>query len=351
MRRVLKLVGILALGVGLVVYPFVVPQPQFWVLNVGVKAIWLGTTALSLTFLQKFTGLLSLGQLAFYGMAGYAIAYLTSENGWSYAASIPLAIAFGTLLGLLVALFAVRSSGVYFLMLTLAVSQLMFFAALQAYPVTGGHSGITGVQPPTIAGLDLATPLGLYWFALLVAALLYALCRYLSRTPFGLAMEGVRDSEERMRALGYNVYALKVAAFTVAAFVASTSGVVALFYHRQITPDGVGLISSIDVLVAAVLGGAASLPGAYLGAAALTFVQNFAQFFTPRHLTLTGAVFVIVVMFFPGGIAGLGRQFKGYALRYRSHRARHRAAVAPPAPDGGQREVKALRSEGGSSHE
>ncbi len=298
----------------LIIYPFVVPQPGFWVVNIGIKSLWLGVMALSLIFLYKFTGLLSLGQLAFWGAAGYTIGYLVQLQGWSFAPAIALGIVFGILLGALVGSFAIRASGVYFLMLTLAVAQLMYFAALQASQFTRGHQGITGIRPPTFLGLDLVSARTQYLVALTIAVLLYVLCRYIEGTPFGLALRGLRDSPERMRALGYNVYAYKVVAFSFAAFIASIGGVLAIFYNRQIVPDGVGLIRTIDVLIAAVVGGVISLPGAFIGAFALTMVQNFSQFFTSRYLTLTGVVFVVVVLFFPQGIAGLWRQFTGYYL-------------------------------------
>ena len=324
-----------AVLVALIVYPLVVPQPGFWVVNIGIKSIWLGVAALSLIFLFKSTGLLSLGQLAFWGMAGYTIGYLVQMQEWPYVPAILLALVFGTALGAIVGAFAVRASGVYFLMLTLAIAQLMFFIALQAQQFTRGHQGITGIRPPEILGLDLNNAYVLYFVALATAVALYALTQYLAATPFGLALQGLKDSPERMQALGYNVYAYKVLAFTYAAFIASAAGVLAVFYNRQIVPDGVGLIRTIDVLVAAVLGGVGSFAGAFLGSTVQTMLFNFAQFFTSRHLTLIGVVFVVVVLFFPQGIAGLIAQFRGYGRAIRRRGGPPASSEAPgTAPSG-----------------
>lgn len=303
----------------LIVFPFVVPRPQFWVVSVGLRSLWLGIVAMSLIWLAKTTGMLSLGQLTFWGVSGYMVAALSTTGDMHYGLSLPLAVLAGTAVGFLVALICVRTQGVYFLMLTLAVSQLGYFLVLQAASLTGGFEGIGGIRRPELFGLSFNDRNVLYFVALAAAVGCYLLCRYIARTPFGLALEGVRDSPERMKALGYNVYWYRVAAFTFSSFLASISGVLALFYHGRITPGAVDMVRSVDVLIVSVLGGIGSIAGAFLGSTGLTILQNFSQHpaIPVRRLTLTGVIFVLVLLFFPGGIVGLSDQARRAWTRFR----------------------------------
>jgi branched-chain amino acid transport system permease protein len=298
----------------LIAFPFVVPRPSFWVVSIGIRALWMGVVALSLIWLSRYTGMLSLGQMAFFAIAGYTVGILTTRNDVSYIISIPAGILLATAVGALVGMIAVRTQGVYFLMLTLAVSQLVFFLVLNASTLTRGYQGIGNITRPEIFGLSLGNRNVFYFLALGIAAGAFLLCRYVSRTPFGLALQGIRDSPERMRALGYNVYLYRVAAFTFAAFIASVAGALAFFYHGGITPGAIDLLRSIDVLIVSVLGGINSLVGAFIGAVGLTMLQNFAQsgWIPMRRITLTGVVFVVVLLFFRGGIVDLPRQLREY---------------------------------------
>ncbi|AYY13874.1 branched-chain amino acid ABC transporter permease [Actinobacteria bacterium YIM 96077] len=307
--------GIIAAAVLLLVaFPFVVPQPQFWVVSIAIRSLWLGVVALSLIWLARNTGMLSLGQMTFFAVAGYTVGVLTTQNDVPYVVSIPAGILLATAVGAVVALIAVRTQGVYFLMLTLAVSQLLYFLVLNAATLTRGYQGISNITRPEPFGLSLDNRNVFYFLALAIAAGAFALCWYVSRTPFGLALRGIRDSPERMRALGYNVYLYRMLAFTFAAFIAAVSGALAFFYHGGITPGAIDLLRSIDVLIVSVLGGINSLWGAFAGALGLTMLQNFAQagWIPMRRVTLTGVVFVVVLLFFRGGIVDLPRQLREY---------------------------------------
>lgn len=321
-RNLVLLGVVLAL---LIIFPFVVPRPNFWVVSVGIRSLWLGIVSMSLIWLAKSTGLLSLGQLTFWGTTAYAIAILSAEGDMPFMLSIPIAVVLATVLGFIVALITVRTQGVYFLMLTLAVSQLAYFYVLNAATLTGGYGGIGGIERPALFGLELGNRNVMYFVGLTLAVATFLLCRYVSRTPFGLALEGIRDSPQRMEALGYNIYWYKVAAFTFSAFIASISGVLATFYYGRITPGAVDLVRSIDILIVSVLGGIGSIGGAFIGATGLTTLQNFAQSnaLGIRRLTLTGLIFVAVLLFFPGGIVGLKDQaIDGYnSLRARRERS------------------------------
>jgi branched-chain amino acid transport system permease protein len=328
----------LALVAALLVFPLVVPRPDFWVVSIGIRGMWLGIIALSLTWLAKTTGLLSLGQLTFWGVAGYTVAILSVSHDVSYAASIPIGIVLATAVGAVVGLVVVRTQGVYFLMVTLAVSQLAFFLVLNAADLTRGHVGIS-VERPEFFGLSLGDRNVFYYLSLAVAIGLFLLCRYISRTPFGLALQGIRDSPERMQALGYNVYLHRVAAFTFSSAIAAVAGVLALFYNGRITPGGIDLMRSIEVLIVSVLGGIGALIGPFLGSFGLTTLQNFAQedFIDMRRMTLTGLVFLVVLLFFQGGLADLPRQLRQYAGSARRLLRRRTPHSTDPAPDTNQK--------------
>ncbi|PSL02766.1 amino acid/amide ABC transporter membrane protein 2 (HAAT family) [Haloactinopolyspora alba] len=313
-RANVRILVAILIVIALVAFPFVVPRPQFWVVSVGIRSLWLGIVALSLIWLSRYTGMLSLGQMTFWAVAGYGVAIMSTQNGVPYSISIPVAIALATVVGALVGLIAVRTQGVYFLMLTLATSQLAFYLVLNAASVTRGYVGIGNIDRPEFLGLSMSDRNVFYFVALALAAAVSALAWYATRTPFGLALQGIRDSPERMRALGYNVYLHRVAAFTFASFIAAVSGALALFYHGRITPGAIDLIRSIDVLIVSVLGGIHSLAGAFIGALGLTTLQNFAQegYIQVRRITLTGVVFVAVLLFFRGGIVDLPNQLREY---------------------------------------
>lgn len=326
-----KILLVIFFGV-LIAFPYIVPRPGFWVVSVGIRSLWLGIVAMSLTWLARSSGMLSLGQLAFWGVAGYTAAILSTSYDVSYGVSIPLALLLGTLVGFLVAVIAVRTQGVYFLMLTLAVSQLFFFLILQAATLTRGFQGFGNVRRPEPFGFSLAQRNTFYFVALALAIGTYYLCRYVSRTPFGIALEGIRDSPDRMKALGYNIYWYRVAAFTFSAFLASVSGVMALFYHGGISPGAIDLLRSVDVLIVSVLGGIASIPGAFVGSTLLTLIVNFSQepWVPVARRTLTGLVFVGVLLFLPGGVASLKDRIAWVGER----RSRKPVAVQPDGTQG-----------------
>lgn len=304
MNRALRRVGTVVLILALTAYPLV--ANQFWTVQVGVRALWLGIVGLSLVFLAGYGGMVSLAQTAVYGVAGYGVAIISVKYGLSWPAAIPAAIAVAVAFAALVGLITVRAQGVYFLMITLACGVTTYYFTLQAQTITNGHTGLTGVSPPYLQNLfDLSQPKQFYYAALLVAALAYLGVRYLKDTPFGSALQGVRDNPERMRALGYHVEALRLLAFCIAGFVAALGGVIAVYYNGQIAPDSINVTATIDILVLTVLGGLRRPAGAFVGALLFVLLGNFASDYTGRYNTLIGLVFLLVILFSPSGVLGL----------------------------------------------
>jgi branched-chain amino acid transport system permease protein len=328
----------------LLVYPWVLNT--FWVLQVGGRTLGFGTIALSLVFLAAYAGMLSLAQLAVAGVASYALAYFSAPMGavgiaLGWPAAVAIALALATVAGLLIGALAARTEGIYTLMLTLAVAMGLYYLTLQNYAVFNGFTGFT--QVPTPAVLGGGSPVPFYYLCLACAALCYALVRYLVRTPFGLALQATRDNARRLRALGTPTTLPRVAAFGIAGFVAGVGGVLNTWLNGSISPGSVALTPTVDVLIAAVLGGMTSPAGAYLGAFLFTVIQSFAITIVPpeRFGTLIGLVFIAVVVLSPDGVLGFVR------IATRAVRARE---AATPRAASGEAPVGASGQPGGSNH-
>jgi branched-chain amino acid transport system permease protein len=328
-------IGWIVLGAALIAYPLLVPR--FWTFQIGAQSLWLGIIALSLIFLAGYGGMVSLAQMTLAGVAGYTLALLGGNSlnwgvQWPWPLAVLGALAAGGMVGLLFGLIAVRTQGIYLLMITLAMSMGFYYLALQNVQVFNAYDGFSGVRAPVIAGVSLRQPTAFYYLCLGMAALLYGAVLYLVRTPFGLALQGMRDNPRRMRALGYWVGLHRVAAFGVAGLIAAMGGVLAVWYHARISPGSVDLVETTDVLVIAVIGGFAHPIGAFIGALVFTLVQNFAVDFIHRERfnTLIGLTFLAIVLFSPDGVLGLGQRLSRLADRWL--RAGRLAADRAPTP-------------------
>ena len=317
-RRYSWVIGVVVV-LAAIAFPYVVDRPRFWLPNIGVRSIWLGIIAMSLVFLNRYVGLLSLAQATIAGISAYGVGYFTVTMGWPVTAAVPLGIIAGTLAGFITALIAARTKAIYFLMITLALGQVFYSWASQAIEVTNARRGLAPIRRPDLGVVDLGDLTYFYFLALAVAVGCYLLCRYVAASSFGLALQGVRDSPDRMSALGYNVNRYRIAAITFAAFIASIGGVILVFDRGQVDPDVVSLASTLDILVVAVIGGIGSLGGVFVGALVLTLLDNFAQGVTDRYMTLTGIIFILILLFAPAGLAGVARQVTDAVARRRKN--------------------------------
>jgi branched-chain amino acid transport system permease protein len=317
-------------GPGLVLVLILVLAPlfitDFYLSQVITKALWLGIAAASLIFLAAYVGMVSLGQVALYGIAGFTMANLVAADGGSPVAWNPwLATVVGILaavgVGLFIGAIASRSYGIYFLMITLAVGVLTFYFFGQVTQLSG-FGGVNNVTRPGVASNPVSDPQNLFYIALATSAAVYAFVRYLARTPFGLALQGVRDDPSRMRALGYNVPLLRMLAFGLGALIASLAGILSVWWNTRISPGSIDLARTIDVLVIAVIGGLYRLEGAWVGAFVFAALDNWTrglEIVGQRFNTVIGAIFLAIVLLSPGGLMGiwqsitdfLGRQLSG----------------------------------------
>jgi branched-chain amino acid transport system permease protein len=274
----------------------------------------LGIVAASLIFLSAYGGMVSLAQVALFGIAGFVVGNATTNGntkglnlGWNPWLGVVLALAITVVVGLLFGAIASRSVGIYFLMITLTYSVIANLTFGQVTDVSG-FGGISGIPTPKLIGNVSAHPNRLYYVALVVALVVYAVLRYLTRTPFGLTLQGQRDDPVRMGSLGYNVALHRTIAFAFAALVAGVAGVLFVWWNGHIDPASIDLGATIDVLVIAVIGGLFRIEGAWVGALFFVIVNNYSQqigFIGPRFHTLIGLIFLVIVLVSPGGLVGL----------------------------------------------
>ena len=293
--------------IGLVLL-FVVLLPlvtsAFFASQVGLTFLWLGLAAVSLTFLAGYGGMVSLAQTALFGVAGLTAAKLATGSGLDPWVSALLGIVAATVVGLLFGAIASGSQGIYFLVITLAFGEVAYFY-FAAVPTFGAHEGINGIRPPGVLGDPVLQPTRMYYFLLVVSVLAFLGLRYVSRSAFGLALQGVRDDPERMAALGYDVRLHRTLGFALAAPVAGAAGVLSAWSNTRMSAGSISLSIAILVLTAAVIGGLYRLEGAWVGALIYTLCDTYLRGFTDRFSTWLGVVFLVIVLASPGGVVGL----------------------------------------------
>lgn len=301
-------------ALALVIYPLIVPD--FWAFQIGAQSLFLGVVSLSLMFLGGYGGMVSLAQMTIAGVAGYLIAIIGGNSlnfgpMWPWWGAVPIAIAGGTLAATLIGVISARTAGIYTIMITIAIAMAFFYLAQQNYTLFNGHSGFASILPPQVFGLDWRSPIPFYFLSLVVAVLSYALVLYLSRSTFGIALQGIRDNARRMRALGFNVTAHRVAAYAIAGFIASFGGILLAWFNSRISPGTVDTGPIFDILIIAVLGGMRHPIGPFLGAVIFVLLENFAIDFIDRERfnTLIGLCFLAIVLFSPDGVLGLWARF------------------------------------------
>ena len=310
------ILGVVLLVIPAFVSPFIMFQLMGWTFILGI-------IALSLMFLGGYGGMVSMAQMAFAGFAGYMVAIfgdsaiVTISQGWPWWVVIPLALALTVVFSTAVGWLAVRTEGIYTIMITLAIAAAFFYFTRQNYELFNGFQGFNSVIPPQLFGVDWRGPFAFYYLSLFFAVGSYALVLYISRAPFGLALQGVRDNPRRMAALGYNVTAHRVAAYAFAGLLAGIGGILLTWQSSQISPGTVGITPAIDLLIIAVIGGLRHPIGPFIGAFIYVILKTFAVDILvtlglagERFQLLIGLGFLVIVFFSPDGILGLWDKYR-----------------------------------------
>jgi branched-chain amino acid transport system permease protein len=297
--------GIRVLGAIILVIVALVPtvSSTFFTSQVGLTSLSLGLVAVSLVFLSMFGGMVSLAQTALFGVAGMVAAKLAVDVGLNEWVCLIVGVVAATLVGLVFGAVASGSVGIYFLVITLAFAEIAYYY-FSAVPTFGMHEGINRANPPAQLGDPVHAPTKMYYFSLAVCLAAFIGLKYLSRTAFGLALQGIRDDPQKMAALGFSVRLHRTLGFAIAAPVAGLAGVLATWSNTRTSADSISFGIAVLVLTAAVIGGLNSLGGAWVGAFVYTLCDTYMRGWTDRFATYLGLVFLAIVLWSPGGIVG-----------------------------------------------
>lgn len=288
----------MALGLLLIVAPlWLPPYPKLLLTEILI----FGLFAASIDLLAGMVGRTSLGHGAIFGMAAYVVAWCQLSAGMDIWLASLMGVIGASLLALLFGVLAVRTAGVYFLLLTLALGMVVWGVAYRWVSVTGAESGLRGIARPDI----LNDHNHFYWFVLLVVSVVFLMLRLMVHSQFGLALRAIRESPQRMATLGYKVPHALALVFLVSGFAAGVAGVLGVLLNSFVSPSSVALTQSVKGLLMAILGGIGTLWGGFIGAAVMITLENVVSFYTERWAMVLGALFILTMLFAPNGLLGL----------------------------------------------
>jgi branched-chain amino acid transport system permease protein len=291
------MLGVLALL--LVALPY--GAGEFYV-NLASQVLIAAIFASGLNLLVGYAGLTSLGHASYLGLAAYISAWMSLRLGVGHALSAPVALIGTTLVGCAFGWIALRASGLGFLMITLALSQVLWGTAYRWASVTQGDNGLSGLTRPAPFGVSLDGAAPFYWFTLAIAALAIWLMARFVASPLGAVLAGTRDQPRRMAALGHDVWLIRWIAFVQSAFWGGVAGLLYVYYNKYIHPSSFALMTSAEGLLAVIAGGSGTIAGPLAGAAIVVLLKNYASAYIERWNMLLGFVFVGIVIFMPHGI-------------------------------------------------
>jgi len=326
MRQKTKILSVAAV---LVALAYVVPHSSSFVVLLATRALVFAILAMSVDILLGFAGLASLGQAAYFSVGAYLTAILAAKYnfglGWDFWLVVLLGMLIGAATAALFGLFAVRATGVYFLMITLALGQCVWGLAYRWNSLTGGDNGINVTSRPNF-GLDLTDERTFFFLVFAFFAVTLLSLYILVRSPFGRSLEGIRERELRMQILGYNTWLHKYIAFIVAGAVGGLSGVLWAHTNGLVSPDTAVLTTSVDALLMVVLGGAGTLVGGAIGAAIVFGLREYLSTLVPWWQYVLGGVYVVTILYLPMGVMGLPARIRQW------HASQSKSAAQKLAP-------------------
>ncbi len=288
-------------------WPFI--GGPFW-MSLMTQIFIFGLLALSADLLLGHAGLFSLCHASFFSVAAYTTAILQVRYGFPTEVAAPAGLAAGTLLGLVFGL-SVRTRGVYFILVTLAMGYVIWGVGYRWASFTGGDSGVTNVPAPSVGPVSFASPTSYYYFVLGVLLVCMWLYHRLVRSSFGLSLRGIKSGEARMRSLGFNPAKHLYLAFVVSAMLASLAGVLYVYFNKFVNPVSASLHISVEIVLMAIVGGSGTILGPFIGAGLILGLRNWVSTFFELHLAVMGLVFIAVVIWAPGGVMGIVARVSG----------------------------------------
>jgi branched-chain amino acid transport system permease protein len=318
--------AIAAAIVALIAVPFAVTEVYY--VNIASQILLYAIFALGLNILVGYAGLVSLGHAGLFGAAAYATAYLLAA-GFSHTIAIVAGIAAGLVLTAIFAALSLRVAGITFIMITLALGEIVWGLAYRWISLTNGDNGINVATRPAPFGISLSTPTHFYDATLVIFLLAVAASAIFVRSPFGAAVCGTRDQPRRMNALGYHVWMVRFWAFMLSGLLTSVAGILFVYYNEFISPQALALTASAEGLLMVISGGAGTLLGPVVGAALLVIVKNVVSAYVTRWNFMLGAIFVAIVIFMPEGLVPGAARLTRSGLRALTRRKAARAMVRP----------------------
>jgi branched-chain amino acid transport system permease protein len=288
--------------------------------NIASQVLIWAIFALGLNVLVGWSGLVSLGHAGLFGFACYTAAWLASA-GWGYVPAALVTLAATLAVSAVFGVLALRASGVGFLMITLAMSQILWGIAYRWIALTNGDNGIIVGARPRVLGLPLVSSSAFYFFALVIFLIVIFSLRVFQRSAFGASLRGTRDQPRRMTALGYNVWLIRLLAVMTSGLCSAIAGLLFVYYNQFVSPHVLALTTSAEVLLMVIAGGPGTLLGPVVGAALVIVMKTVASAYIERWNLVLGAIFVAIVIFMPDGLVPGTRRLM-QALRARRGRAR-----------------------------
>jgi branched-chain amino acid transport system permease protein len=319
--------GIAAALLALATLPLWVGNTYY--INIASQILLYAVFALGLNVLVGYAGLVSLGHAGLFGIAAYAGALIVNSGAGHFAA-IGGALVVTVAAAGMFAVLALRGTGLGFVMITVALGQIVWGVAYRWISITNGDNGVSVTTRPQPFGLSLATASGFYWATLVVFLVTVGAIAVFVASPFGASLRGTRDQPRRMNALGYNVWMVRFLAFLFSGLWSGVAGMLFLYYNQFVSPQVVALTSSAEVLLMVISGGTATLLGPIAGAALVVIMKNVASAYIERWNFVLGAIFVVIVIFMPEGLVpGTVRLWRWAVARLRPTQT---AAAAAPRP-------------------
>ena len=269
--------------------------------NISSQILFYAIFALGVNVLAGYAGLVSLGHAGLFGIAAYSGARIMND-GYGHVVVVTGALGVTLLAAAVFAVLALRGTGLGFVMITVALGQIVWGVAYRWISLTNGDNGINIQGRPSPLGLSLASPAGFYWATLAVFLLALATMWVFVGSPFGASVRGTRDQPRRMNALGYHVWMIRFLAFLFSGFWSGVAGLLYLYYNQFVSPQAVALTASAEALLMVIAGGTGTLLGPIVGAGLVVVMKNVASAYIERWNFVLGAIFVAIVVFMPDGL-------------------------------------------------
>lgn len=289
---------LLLMLLALIAFPYIHYQP--YLLSLLISIFIFGALAVSYDLLLGFTGLISFGHALFFGMGAYGVGLLSRHTDFSFPLIFLIIVVIAVIIAFVKAVFAMRVRGIYFAMITLALAQFFFVLTIQLSSITGGEDGLPRVPHPEILGTRIA----FYFAALAFLFLVYVCVRRLVNSPTGRVLIGIRDNEDRMVMLGFNVFKYKFFSLSVAGIIGCFAGALYVMFINIAYPGLLDIQRTIDVLMMTIVGGVGTLHGPIFGAALVQLLSHYLSSYFRQWIIIFGFIYIAIVVFMPRGIFG-----------------------------------------------